>query len=85
MNALAVAVKRDGGDAHLHFVERNDFNLVVCQPLPKLRDSHDAVATAQNTRGFMSFDRRQDATFVTVDDVLKGFLFRFFEKNADQG
>ena len=53
LDALAVAVKSDGGGMHLHFVERNDFNRVVCQPLPKLRDGHDAVATAQNTRGFM--------------------------------
>jgi hypothetical protein len=85
MDALAVAVKSDGGGAHLHFVERNDFNLVVCQPLPKLRDSRDAVATAQNTRGFMRVDRLQDATFVAVDDVLEGLLFRFVEKNGDQG
>lgn len=85
MNALAVAVKSSGGGTHLCLVERNDFNLIVFQPLPKLPDSRDAVAAAQNTRGFMSIDRRQDATFVTVDDILEGCLFRFFEKNGDQG
>jgi hypothetical protein len=72
MNALAVAVEGDGGGMHLHFVERNDFNLVVGQPLPKLRDGHDTAATAQDARSFMSVDRRQDATFVAVDNVLEG-------------
>jgi len=33
----------------------------------------------------MRVDRRQDATFVAVDDVLEGLLFRFLEKNGDQG
>ena len=54
MNALAVTIKGGGGSMHLHFVERNDFNLIVGQPLPKLRNSHDAEATAQNTRGFVA-------------------------------
>jgi hypothetical protein len=29
---------------YLHFVERDNFNLIVDQPLPKLRDGRDALA-----------------------------------------
>jgi hypothetical protein len=67
---------------HLQFVKRNDFNLVVGEPLPKLHDSYNAMASAQNTRGFMRVDRRQDATFIAVDDVLEGLLFRFSKRTA---
>jgi len=85
IDALAVAVEGGGSRTHLYFVERNDFYIVVDQPLLEARDGHDAKATTQNAGGLVSVDRRQDATFIAVDDVLEDLLFRFREKNGEQG
>jgi hypothetical protein len=53
--------------------------------LPEAGDRRDAETTTQNAGGLVSVDRRQDATFIAVDDVLEDLLFRFCEKNGEQG
>jgi hypothetical protein len=60
VDALAIAVKGDGGGMDLHFVEGNNFNVIIGQPLPKLRDGDDTVATAQRR----AFSRRSSAVMM---------------------
>jgi hypothetical protein len=83
--ALAIAVEGGGSRAHLYFVERNDFNFIVDPPLPEARDGRGGKAATQDAGGLVSVERRQDATFNAVDDVLEDLLFRLREKNGGQG